>query len=147
MAASEYKAQFLDENGRSGDLTLHASSDADAAAVVNALAAQSDASWVGLQKIELVTVDDQTYTYYRKSGRPVAGCCVQDQGQLFYAVQSRHQCLKVTIPAVVATLLSPTTKRIGTDPITGVGKLIDEEGVSVSAFARGRYNWGKRKGL
>lgn len=142
----EYAAKFVDINGRSAKMRFHANNDLDAAIVANALAAKSNASWVGLQKFESITVDSGVYTNYQDAAKPVAGSTVRSQGVLHYAVQSRQQELKVTIPAVQEAVLSSSSPTTGTDPANGVGRLVDEEGVAVSGFNRGKFQWGKRKG-
>lgn len=143
--ANTYRGIVADVNGGRSKVTVHSDTDAHAAALLNALMDKCDASWVGLEKEETLTVDSGTYTNFQASGKPVAGCTVKDMGQLFYGVQSRRQVLKVTIPAVVSTLLSPTNKRIGTDPIAGVGNLIDEEGVATTSFVRGKFAWNNKR--
>lgn len=145
MSATEYKAVLADLAGKTAKMTVHSDTDAHAAVLVNQLVAKSDASWIGLEKYETLTVDDATYTNYRASGKPTADSTVKDMGALFYAVQSRRQQLRVTIPSVVASLLSPTNKKIGTDPIAGVGNLIDEEGVATTAFVRGKFVWNNKR--
>lgn len=143
----QFAAAFADVHGRTAGMHFNASGPDNAAALANAFAGKSDASWVGLQKIESVAVDSGTFTNYRAGGKPVAGCDVRDQGYLFYGVQSRRQTLRITIPCVVAALLASTKKKIGADPVAGVGKLVDEEAVTTTSFVRGIYHWGKRKGL
>ena len=144
-ATTKYGAEFADANGRAATMHFYSDTDEHAAAIANAFAAKSDATWAGLTKAETLTVDAGTYTNYRASGKPAAGSTVKDQGWLFYGVQSRRQTLRITIPAVLPALLASTKKTIGTDPCSAVGKLIDEEAVVTTSFVRGKYHWGKRK--
>lgn len=142
----KYRMRMVDENGREAQPEFNAVDDIEACLVADKIAASSTASWTGIQALEDLAVDDGTYTNYNDGAKPVAGSTVRSQGKLHYGVQTRQQELKVTIPAVVESLLSSASPTIGTDPIAGVGKLIDEEGVVTTSFNRGKFDWGKRKG-
>lgn len=142
-----YIQTFIDSQGLNDKMHFNANSDADAIALCNDFAAKSDASWTSLQAVSDLAVDAGTYPNYADAAKPVAGITVRQQGELIYGVQSPQQHLIVSIPAVDPTYLSPIIKTAATDPGVGVGKLVDEEGVAVSVFIKGKYRWRKRKGL
>ena len=143
--ATNYGALFVDANGRSATMHFNTDTDEHAAAIANAFAGKSTATWAALEKKDSLTVDSGTYPNYRASDKPTAGCSIKDQGWLFYGLQSRRHTLRITVPAVLDTLLSPTKKTIGADPCSAVGKLVDQEAVVTTMFVRGKYHWGTRK--
>lgn len=143
---NEYRGVFVDASGREATPIFHAANDNDAAILCNAMAGQSDASWVGLQKVEDLTVDSGTYSAFKASGKPTSDSTVRSQGNLFFEVSNPRDLVKVTIPAVQESLLSSLIKTIGTDPISGVGKVFDVAGNATTAFKRGKFKWAHRKG-
>ena len=115
--ANLYEAEFQDARGKGFPARLRAASDADAKAVANAMAAQSNAKWTDLFKITAVTIAAEEPTP-NALGTADSGSDIQRKGRLSYETTIGGGYIPVEIPSVKSDYLSKASPTNVTDPLT-----------------------------
>ena len=115
--ANLYEAVFKDARGKSFPARLRAASDADAKAVANAMAGQSDAEWLDLLKIIPIAISAADPTPNALGVADVTSD-IQRKGHLNYTSTVGGAYITIEIPAVKPSYLSKTSPSNTTDPLT-----------------------------
>ena len=138
----EFRAEILDDNGRSAWLTFNAASETDAKVIANDIGAKSNGKWVSLFSYEAQDIDPEAGVYANLGQTAVAGANAQARAILTFNTLKPRSKVRVDLPGPLSSYVNPTGFETTTEPTTeAVYQLLQTpHGMASTTFRKARYD-------